>query len=239
MRKKRFTLKLDDGKDGIPIAICEKRERSRTPHYLVTTDANQMDRSSDSYVGKIRSNFIGSSFTAYGPGANPKHPYRYGVEQIREELCLVTFPKHALKVESWTLKRTERVVNITIPHVHEINGEAVRIPVESKVNSNLASLINHHSQCTATNGRPRVTTYTTRVSTWDGRRNCYVLPFSKRVGKRSIRNVQIVRTDIADDLVLQFGRKDDRFNLDFGYPFSPMVALTLAVSLMDYKICIQ
>ena len=50
----------------------KKRAKNRTSNYLVSMDKGDLSRSSGSYLGKLRSNFIGTEFVVYDGGINPK-----------------------------------------------------------------------------------------------------------------------------------------------------------------------
>ena len=44
----------------------------KTSYYLVSMDKNDLKRKSGSYLGKVRSNFFGTTFNVYNDGENPK-----------------------------------------------------------------------------------------------------------------------------------------------------------------------
>lgn len=69
---------------------ARKRKKSRTSNYLISTDPTDLSRGGDSYVGKLRSNLIGTQFTVYDNGTSP---YKSSVEGIleRQELAAVVY----------------------------------------------------------------------------------------------------------------------------------------------------
>jgi len=77
-----------------------------------------------------------------------------------------------------------------------------------------------------------------RAPKWSNDSCTYVLNFSTRVQRSSVKNFQLAHQDKDEDLtVLQFGRrhKDDTFILDFNYPFCPLQAFAIALSSFDCK----
>jgi tubby-related protein 1 len=50
----------------------KKRPKNKTSNYLITMDQNDMNRAGSSYLGKLRSNFVGTEFQVFDDGINPK-----------------------------------------------------------------------------------------------------------------------------------------------------------------------
>ncbi len=49
-----------------------KRKKSATSNYLITTDPTDLSRAGDAFVGKLRSNMMGTTFTLYDGGETIK-----------------------------------------------------------------------------------------------------------------------------------------------------------------------
>lgn len=49
-----------------------KRKKSATSNYLISTDPTDLSRGGESYVGKLRSNLLGTHFTVYDHGLSPR-----------------------------------------------------------------------------------------------------------------------------------------------------------------------
>lgn len=73
-----------------------KRKRSKTSNYLISLDPTDLSRDGDNFVGKVRSNILGTKFTIFDNGVNPERRYLTpGTSRIREELgvvCYVSVP---------------------------------------------------------------------------------------------------------------------------------------------------
>lgn len=65
-----YTLYL---KDGDRFLMCsKKRPNNKTSNYLISMGENDLNRSSSNYLGKLRSNFMGTEFQIFDDGYNPK-----------------------------------------------------------------------------------------------------------------------------------------------------------------------
>ena len=51
---------------------AKKRLGNKTSNYLISTDKNQFDKNQKSFIGKLRSNFMGTEYNLYNQGENPK-----------------------------------------------------------------------------------------------------------------------------------------------------------------------
>lgn len=69
---------------------ARKRKKSRTSNYLISTDPTDLSRGGDAYVGKLRSNLIGTQFTVYDNGISPYKCPLEGVQE-RQELAAVVY----------------------------------------------------------------------------------------------------------------------------------------------------
>jgi hypothetical protein len=49
-----------------------KRKKSATSNYLITTDPTDLSRAGEAFVGKLRSNVVGTQFTLHGVTAKAK-----------------------------------------------------------------------------------------------------------------------------------------------------------------------
>ncbi|UYV66541.1 TUB [Cordylochernes scorpioides] len=60
------------GNKKVFLLAARKRKKSATSNYLISTDPTDLSRGGDSFVGKLRSNLLGTVFTVYDGGENPK-----------------------------------------------------------------------------------------------------------------------------------------------------------------------
>merc|ERR1719359_507255 len=89
------------------------------------TKDGDSNKTSDFYLGKLRSNFLGLEFTAYGAGMNPKKIDKevsggHAIQMCRQELLVVQYSSSL-----WAAKpRGRRKMNAVIPKVQP-NGERI------------------------------------------------------------------------------------------------------------------
>ncbi|XP_043535227.1 tubby protein homolog [Chiloscyllium plagiosum] len=69
-----------------------KRKKSKTSNYLISTDPTNLSRTGESFIGKLRSNVLGTKFTVFDNGVNPeKTPMVPENVTLREEIVAVCY----------------------------------------------------------------------------------------------------------------------------------------------------
>ncbi|VDO43139.1 unnamed protein product [Onchocerca flexuosa] len=82
-------LEKDDEK-RIFLLAARRRKKSATANYLFSIDPTDLKRSGSSFIGKVRSNALGTQFTLYDNGENPKKSWVIG-DSVRQELAAVIY----------------------------------------------------------------------------------------------------------------------------------------------------
>ncbi|ELW47155.1 Tubby-related protein 2 [Tupaia chinensis] len=89
-------LETEDGKKHFLLA-GRKRKRSKTSNYLISLDPTDLSRDGDNFVGKVRSNMLGTKFTIFDKGINPdRKTFIPETARIREELGAVYYEQESL-----------------------------------------------------------------------------------------------------------------------------------------------
>uniref|UniRef100_A0A1I7UR50 AAA domain-containing protein n=1 Tax=Caenorhabditis tropicalis TaxID=1561998 RepID=A0A1I7UR50_9PELO len=78
-----------DKRQKIFLLAARKRKKSTTANYLISIDPTNLSREGDGYCAKVRSNAIGTQFTIYDAGQNPKKTSNHLA--IRQELAAVIY----------------------------------------------------------------------------------------------------------------------------------------------------
>jgi hypothetical protein len=78
-------LEIPEGKKVFLLA-ARKRKRSKTSNYLISLDKGDLSRASENYVGKVRSNFVGTEFVLYDKGEAPTAEGNADPAKVRQEL---------------------------------------------------------------------------------------------------------------------------------------------------------
>ena len=81
-------MEREDGKKVFLVA-GRKRKKSATSNYLMTTDPTDLSRAGESFVGKLRSNVMGTQFTIFDGGEPVKSR---SILQVRERPLIMNAP---------------------------------------------------------------------------------------------------------------------------------------------------
>ncbi|XP_037675967.1 tubby-related protein 2 [Choloepus didactylus] len=218
-------LEAADGRKHFLLAGC-KRKRSKTSNYLISLDPTDLSRDGDNFVGKVRSNVLGTKFTIFDNGVNPDRKYLIPeTARIREELGSVFYETNVLGF------RGPRKMTLIIPGI-DAQNQRISVQPQNEQES-LPSRLQHgasHGLLLLQNKAPL----------WSDESGAYVLNFHGRVTRASVKNFQIVHSDDPDYLVLQFGRvAPDTFTMDFRFPLCPLQAFAICLSSFDGKLACE
>lgn len=74
---------------------ARKRKKSKTSNYLISIDPTDLSRGADGFLGKVRANLLGTSFTVYDNGS------RCGGDLPRKELAAIVYVNTSLSVQNF------------------------------------------------------------------------------------------------------------------------------------------
>ncbi|XP_072233994.1 tubby-related protein 3 isoform X1 [Leuresthes tenuis] len=219
-------MEREDGKRVFLLA-GRKRKKSKTSNYLISVDATDLSREGESFIGKLRSNLMGTKFTVYDSGTNPcKNPGTLLEESdTRQELAAICYETNVLGFKG------PRKMTVIIPSMSmTFERVPVRPPNEQESllnrwqNHSLDNLIELHN----------------KAPVWNDDTQSYVLNFHGRVTQASVKNFQIVHDNDPDYIVMQFGRvAEDIFTLDYNYPMCALQAFAIGLSSFDSKLACE
>lgn len=162
---------------------AKKRNKSKTSNYII------MDKSGDclvdDYVGKLRSNFLGSEYVLFDSGAAPRGFQSKGT---RKELASINY-----ETNPFGLKGPRKMI-VVIPGM---TAEKKMLDFEPKTPD--ARLLAEKKAC----DDPRaegVSVYWNKAPVWRTETQSFVLNFNGRVTLPSVKNFQIVSTDDGENL---------------------------------------
>lgn len=89
---------------------ARKRSFNKTSNYLIAADKSNLNKNSKSFLGKVRSNFLGTEFVIYDIGNNPKKS-KGGLDHVRKELGVVMYESNLLGA------RGPRKMRVLIPEM--------------------------------------------------------------------------------------------------------------------------
>ncbi|XP_020950366.1 tubby-related protein 2 isoform X2 [Sus scrofa] len=158
-----------------------KRKRSKTPNYLISLDRTDLSRDGDNFVGKVRSNALGTKFTIFDNGVNPERKnFVTETARIREELGAVCYETNFLGL------RGPRKMTLIIPGI-DAQNRRIGVQPQNEQESLLSRL-----QRGATQG---LVLMQNKAPLWSDESGVYVLNFHGRVTRASVKNFQIVHRD--------------------------------------------
>ncbi|XP_072336715.1 tubby protein homolog isoform X6 [Scyliorhinus torazame] len=220
-----YYLHLDtDESKKVFLLAGRKRKKSKTSNYLISIDPTDLSRGGENFVGKLRSNLMGTKFTVFDNGVNPERG-KADRSNIRQELAAVTYETNVLGFKG------PRKMTVIVPAMDE---DQERIPFRPRNDKdgllsrwqrkNMENLIELHN----------------KTPVWNNDTQSYVLNFHGRVTHASVKNFQIVHENDVDYIVMQFGRiADDAFTMDYSYPMCAVQAFAIALSSFDGKLACE
>ncbi|XP_068613676.1 tubby-related protein 3-like [Brachionichthys hirsutus] len=218
-------MEREDGKRVFLLA-GRKRKKSKTSNYLISVDATDLSREGESFIGKLRSNLMGTKFTVYDNGGNPcKTPEALLEDSTRQELAAVCYETNVLGFKG------PRKMTVIIPGM---NMTFDRVPVRPQnEQESLLSWCQNHSM-------DNLIELHNKAPVWNEDTQSYVLNFHGRVTQASVKNFQIVHDNDPDYIVMQFGRvAEDIFTLDYNYPMCALQAFAIGLSSFDSKLACE
>ena len=233
----RMYLQRDNGDVFVLAARRRKGVLSEGHSFLISRDAKDLDKGPN-YVGKLRSNLIGTEWMLYDCGANPTKLQK-SLNSPRRSSSAERLPTDGPRRELAYLSSQQNVVGpaaprrlrVTLPKL-DATGRQPRMRAPASKQETLPSLARSNQlSC------EDLIFLANKEATPNPLTGRHSLNFNGRVAKASVKNFQIVSPEAPGTVVLQFGKaaKED-YILDYGYPLSPLQALALGLSALAYKL---
>ncbi|XP_028339501.2 tubby-related protein 2 [Physeter macrocephalus] len=173
-------LEAADGRKHFLLA-GRKRKRSKTSNYLLSLDPTDLSRDGENFVGKVRSNVLGTKFTIFDNGVNPERKnFVPETARIREELGAVCYETNVLGF------RGPRKMTVIIPGI-DAQNQRISVQPQNEQESLLSRLQRGASQ--------GLVLLQNKAPSWSDESGAYVLNFHGRVTRTSVKNFQIVHPD--------------------------------------------
>ncbi|KAJ0597814.1 putative transcription factor TUBBY family [Helianthus annuus] len=246
--------------DGKFLFAAKRFRRTICTDYIISLNADDISKGSSGYVGKLRSNFLGTKFRVYDAQptnaatlATKCHSSRMGsVKRVSPKIPAGNYPISNISYEvnnpgtRYRGPRQMRCVMNSIP----ANAVEPRVgPTQTDFHLSDADSFSslslsrsksahvsdsHLGSLVLKNKNPR----------WHQQLQCWCLNFNGRVTVASVKNFQLVAslenengTKEHEKIVLQFGKiGKDVFTMDYQYPISAFEAFAICLSSFDTKI---
>uniref|UniRef100_A0A8C5K542 TUB like protein 2 n=1 Tax=Jaculus jaculus TaxID=51337 RepID=A0A8C5K542_JACJA len=222
-----YFLYLETPDGGMHFLLAaRKRKRSTTSNYLISLDPHNVSRSRGNYVGKLRSNVLGTKFTIFNNGMNPEQRYSFRESApIREELGVVCYDTNIFGL--WG----PRKMTVILPGMNSQKQRMSFQPLNYQ-----DTLLGHLER----GKQHQLIVLHNKAPLWSEYTGAYVLDFHGRVTQASVKNFQITSRNDPNYLVLQFGRvAPNTFTMDFRYPLCPLQAFAICLSSLDRKLACE
>lgn len=228
-----FELHLDAemGTLAGKLLMCAKRQTgNKTSNYHISMDRVNFDANCKSYLGKVRSNFLGNEYVIYDDGIAPAKAgtIERGDKNVRQELGAVQYMPSLVASQPRELQ-----VILPLPGSKE-HGLLSRFKNE-KSNKNNITILQQK--------KPR----------WNEANQAYGLNFHGRVKCASVKNFVLINSgnSLQSDTVLDdadmeheallFGKLnlEEKFSMDIRWPLSPIQGFAVCMSAFDPKLATE
>ncbi|KAK4475919.1 hypothetical protein MN116_001162 [Schistosoma mekongi] len=234
-----YYLHLEKEDHKLFLLAARRRKRSTTSNYVISCDATNLSRDSISFAGKLRSNFLGTHFTVYGPESRSKDS-----ECLDSENKVNNFDMTTTTTKTQHLQELAAIIYDT--NVLGFKGPrkmTIILPRQSSTCQHFSS-IGNHTTCLIDLWKKKDTHNILQLQNknpvWNEETQSYVLNFHGRVTQASVKNFQIVHRSDEDYILMQFGRiAEDIFTMDYMYPMCALQAFGIALSSFDSKLACE
>ncbi|GFQ02326.1 tubby-like F-box protein 3 [Phtheirospermum japonicum] len=253
--------------DGKFLLSARRCRRPTYTDYVISLKPDDASKGSSNYIGKLRSNFLGTKFTIYDAQpsnagakvARSRSTRMVGTRQVSPKVAAGNYPVAHISYELNVLgsrgPRRMHCVMDAIP-ASAIEPEGVA-PTPTELlpgnSDSFTSLPFFRSKSTRAGddtfcpaGKDEALVLKNKSPRWHDQLQCWCLNFNGRVTAASVKNFQLenggARGEDEQDssVILQFGKVGkDIFTMDYQYPISAFQAFAVCLSSFDTKIACE
>ncbi|KAK8955931.1 Tubby-like F-box protein 6 [Platanthera guangdongensis] len=254
--------------NGKFLLAARKCRRATCTDYLISVDAEDISKGSDTYIGKLRSDFLGRKFTVYDSQppqseaviSKCRSSPPLGSKQVSPRIPTGNYPvahiAYGLNVLGSRCPRRMHCVMDFIPtSALEPGGVApTQTGFTRKSIDSLSSIpffrfksarVDNFSEHSIPQTEVKLV-LKNKAPRWHEQLQCWCLNFRGRVTVASVKNFQLVAECNGpsgrdhNDVILQFGKvAKDLFTMDYRYPISAFQAFSICLSSFDTKLACE
>ncbi|XP_047322653.1 tubby-like F-box protein 5 [Impatiens glandulifera] len=256
-----FGLTPSENENDKLLLAAKRIRRPTSTSFIISLVADNFSRSSNTYIGKLRSNFLGTKFTTYDSqpptdttvDQNSSSSRGFHTKQLLSRLprsgsysiSQVFYELNPLRTRG--PRKMQCVMNyIPVSSIQE--GGTAPTPISSSSSPSLKKSPNHFKSSPlfgpVDSTEPLI--LTNKSPRWHEQLQCWCLNFKGRVTVASVKNFQLVAAvdplhevsvdPLQEKVILQFGKiGKDIFTMDYQYPLSAFQAFALCLSSFDTK----
>ncbi|KAF7722792.1 Tubby- protein 3 [Apophysomyces ossiformis] len=216
------------------VMTAQKKRKSQTSYYTITGVINESPEGDPNLaqsvvLGKVRSNFLGTTFVIYSHGRNPMKKEGLTSKKsdlpVREELGAVLYDPNVFGFKG------PRKMTILM---HTLTRDGKR--PEFRPATEAETLLSKYKD----GGARDLLILHNKSPQWNEETQSFVLNFNGRVTQASVKNFQIVHDNDLDYIVMQFGRIERAvFTMDYKYPICLLQAFAIALTSFDAKLACE
>ncbi|CAH8363565.1 unnamed protein product [Eruca vesicaria subsp. sativa] len=218
--------------------------------YIISLDADDFSQGSNAYVGKLRSDFLGTNFTIYDSqpphnGAKPsngKASRRFASKQISPQVPAGNFEMGHVSYKFNLLKSRGPRRMISTLHCPTSSSS-------SSTDQKPCDVFNKMMKKPNKEGSSGLTILKNKAPRWHEHLQCWCLNFHGRVTVASVKNFQLAATvdqsqpngkGDEETVLLQFGKVgDDTFTMDYRQPLSAFQAFAICLTSFGTKLACE
>ncbi|KAG0502745.1 hypothetical protein HPP92_002817 [Vanilla planifolia] len=236
--------------------LSAKRSRRTTlTEYVISMDADHISRSSKTYIGKLRSNFLGTKFLIYDTRPTnhtadsisppPRTSRNFYAKKVSPKVPTEATPSPRYPTSSM-YSAPEAPSNAVHDALHSRLGSRTRISfsrsslTDRSMDFSSARFSDLSGDYRTEEFREPPLVLRNKAPRWHDQLQCWCLNFRGRVTIASVKNFQLVAQSDQDKVILQFGKvAKDTFTMDYRYPLSAFQAFAICLSSFDTKLACE
>ncbi|XP_060192803.1 tubby-like F-box protein 5 [Lycium barbarum] len=248
------------GDESDKLLLAARRiRRATSTDFVISLVAYDFSRASNTYLGKLRSNFLGTKFTLYDSQPpndasiqeSSQHNRRFRAKQVSPTVPACNYSIANISYELNILRsrgpRRMLCAMHSIPFSSIQEGGTAPTPTSfpqsfgEKTSPSVSDV-----KETANDAGPRESlVLKNKAPRWHEQLQCWCLNFKGRVTVASVKNFQLVAAvdpshnipaDEQEKVIIQFGKiGKDIFTMDYRYPLSAFQAFAICLSSFDTK----
>ncbi|XP_076939466.1 tubby-like F-box protein 5 [Bidens hawaiensis] len=256
-----FGLTPSEGESDKLLLAAKKIRKATSTEFALSLVADDFSRTSSTYVGKLRSNFLGTKFTIYDSEPptdatslhinNNRSSQRFHKKQVSVRTPVCNYSIATISYELNVLRtRGPRRMNCIM---HSIPVSSIQEGGTAPTPKSFPHLFDDSFKSKDLNATPSSAgpvcfdslMLKNKAPRWHEQLQCWCLNFKGRVTVASVKNFQLVASvdpthNVSaaeqDKVILQFGKiGKDIFTMDYRYPLSAFQAFVICLSSFDTK----
>ncbi|CAH8259571.1 unnamed protein product [Arabidopsis lyrata] len=259
-----LTTSLTD--NGKFLLAASKLKRTTFTDYIISLRSDDISKRNNAYLGRMRSNFLGTKFTVFDGNLMPQTGAAK-MQKSRSSNFIKVSPRvpqgsypiahisYELNVLGSRGPRRMHCTMDTIP-MSVVEYQGVASTSIRSFSTQSSPFFRSHSKPVRSNSascsdsgnnlRDPPLVLSNKTPRWHEQLRCWCLNFHGRVTVASVKNFQLVAVSDCETgqpserIILQFGKVGkDMFTMDYGYPISAFQAFAICLSSFETRIACE